>query len=150
MSYKTVGQIKRENTPILLETPEQKESVINNHKLVVVDLFGYWCGPCMNIALDYDRLTKQYELTGIVSLVKEDVDLGMTSVKGVPAFLFYVDGKEIESRRVIGGNMKLVEKNIVELYKELSLDLASGAHDAVSKYRAQNPAIFPNKNTQGS
>jgi thioredoxin 1 len=76
----------------------RKNEIINSNKLVVIDVFGSWCNPCKAIDEPYKKLAEKYNSLGTCMLIKEDVDLGLqqpdgVKIKGVPAFLFFVNGK---------------------------------------------------------
>lgn len=79
-------------------------------KLVVVDFYATWCGPCKVIAPRLEALSK--DLTDVVFL-KVDVDncedVAMEyKISCMPTFLFFKDGKKIEE--FSGANYdKLVE-----------------------------------------
>lgn len=95
----------------------QKE-VISSDKLVLVDLYATWCGPCKALAPILEDLEKKYD--GKVKAVKINVDdeeslavkLGIISV---PTVVFYKNGKTvasfvgIRSASEIG---KIIEKNL--------------------------------------
>ena len=95
----------------------QKE-VISSDKLVLVDLYATWCGPCKALAPILEDLEKKYD--GKVKAVKINVDdeeslavkLGIISV---PTVVFYKNGKTVAS--VVGVRSaseigKIIEKNL--------------------------------------
>lgn len=95
----------------------QKE-VISSDKLVLVDLYATWCGPCKALAPILEDLEKKYD--GKVKAVKINVDdeeslavkLGVISV---PTVVFYKNGKTVasfvgvKSASEIG---KIIERNL--------------------------------------
>ena len=95
----------------------QKE-VISSDKLVLVDLYATWCGPCKALAPILEDLEKKYD--GKVKAVKINVDeeeslavkLGVISV---PTVVFYKNGKTIASFvgvRSASEIGKIIEKNL--------------------------------------
>ena len=95
----------------------QKE-VISSDKLVLVDLYATWCGPCKALAPILEDLEKKYD--GKVKAVKINVDeeeslavkLGVISV---PTVVFYKNGKTIASFVGVGSASeigKIIEKNL--------------------------------------
>lgn len=95
----------------------QKE-VISSDKLVLVDLYATWCGPCKALAPILEDLEKKYD--GKVKAVKINVDdeehlavkLGVISV---PTVVFYKNGKTVASLvgvRSASEIGKIIEKNL--------------------------------------
>ncbi|XP_017466118.1 PREDICTED: thioredoxin-2-like [Rhagoletis zephyria] len=69
-------------------------------KLVVIDFFATWCGPCKLIAPRLEELAKEYE--GKVLILKVDVDecedIAMEyNISSMPTFVFIKDRKQINS-----------------------------------------------------
>jgi len=68
------------------------------NKLVVVDFFATWCGPCKMIAPKVEVMSN--EMTDVVFL-KVDVDENEEiateyKVSAMPTFMFFKDGKKID------------------------------------------------------
>ncbi|XP_058804043.1 thioredoxin-2 [Phymastichus coffea] len=84
-------------------------------KLVVIDFFATWCGPCKLIAPKLEELSQ--ELTDVVFL-KIDVDkLEDASqeydISSMPTFVFIKNGAEVE--RFSGANIDKVKATINKL-----------------------------------
>ncbi|XP_014099119.1 thioredoxin-2 [Bactrocera oleae] len=85
-------------------------------KLVVIDFFATWCGPCKIIAPRLEELAKEFE--GRVVVLKVDVDecedIAMEyNVSSMPTFVFIKGSQQIYS--FAGANAEkladYVEKN---------------------------------------
>ncbi|XP_017875381.1 thioredoxin-2 [Ceratina calcarata] len=68
-------------------------------KLVVIDFFATWCGPCKMIAPKMEGLSK--EITDVIFL-KVDVDVcedlaGEYEITSMPTFIFIKNGKVLET-----------------------------------------------------
>ncbi|CAK9805278.1 Trx-2 [Anthophora plagiata] len=84
-------------------------------KLVIVDFFAVWCGPCKMFAPHFDALAQ--EMKDVVFL-KVDVDeceeLNVAfHITSMPTFIFIKNGKEVD--RLSGVNQEkfhsLIEKH---------------------------------------
>uniref|UniRef100_A0A1B6MHR9 Thioredoxin domain-containing protein n=1 Tax=Graphocephala atropunctata TaxID=36148 RepID=A0A1B6MHR9_9HEMI len=69
------------------------------NKLVVVDFFATWCGPCRMIAPDVEQMAAQ--MANVVFL-KVDVDqcgevAAQYSVRAMPTFVFIKNGRKVDS-----------------------------------------------------
>lgn len=102
-----------------LKTIEEFANAINNetNKLVVVDFFTQWCGPCKAIAPKFVKLSEKYSDVGFYKIDADNADLAEVTdacmVKSLPTFCFFVDGKYVNS--VIGANDQNIEKMILHL-----------------------------------
>ncbi|MFT4312001.1 MAG: thioredoxin [Candidatus Woesearchaeota archaeon] len=67
--------------------------------LVVVDFYADWCGPCKMMAPTLDKIDReQTEMTIYKVNVEEQQDLAVKfGVRGIPTFVVFKDGKQLES-----------------------------------------------------
>ncbi|QKX58465.1 uncharacterized protein TRUGW13939_05589 [Talaromyces rugulosus] len=80
-------------------------TVLASDKLVVVDAFAEWCGPCKAIAPKIEEFSKQFE--NVVSFVKFDVDdspdvAQELGIRAMPTFLLFKNGEKVGE--VVGAN----------------------------------------------
>lgn len=71
------------------------KNIINSEKVVLVDFFGTWCGPCQAL-MPILKAVKD-ELRDAVKIVKIDIDKNQElalqyQVRSVPTMVLYVDG----------------------------------------------------------
>ncbi|CAH8626307.1 unnamed protein product [Schistosoma margrebowiei] len=83
----------------------------NKTKLVVVDFFATWCGPCKTIAPLFKELSEKYDAV----FVKVDVDkLEETAkshnVSAMPTFIALKNGEKVGE--VVGASIAKVEDMI--------------------------------------
>jgi thioredoxin 1 len=114
---RTEKSIERYDKPpskvIDIENIDHKNSLIAKNGLVVIDVWGDFCGPCKAIAPRYDELSIKYKN---VLFLKEDVKLGLSKgeVRGVPCFIFYKNGQRA-CENILGGDINAVEQKIAEI-----------------------------------
>lgn len=110
----SASSVKQENykTPTIvpeITTKEDKDSLIMNNKVVVVDVYADWCGPCKTMGPLFADLFDKYN--GVCKLVKENVDLRLSpTVQVVPTFQIFVEGKL--KTQITGANLGEVESVI--------------------------------------
>uniref|UniRef100_A0A7S2WKL9 Thioredoxin domain-containing protein n=1 Tax=Rhizochromulina marina TaxID=1034831 RepID=A0A7S2WKL9_9STRA len=85
-------------------------------KLVVVDFFATWCGPCKQVAPKFVEASGQYGTR--VHFLKVDVDAHKPlaqkyQVSSMPTFLFLKNGKVVD--RISGANIDSVKQKINSL-----------------------------------
>ncbi len=104
-----------------IESEDHRKKILNEHKIVCIDLYANWCGPCKNIAPTFNQLAKEYNVPGKCLLVKENVDLELTNecqVISIPTFLFFKNGQILTDQnnspvKVEGGYIEEI-KNILD------------------------------------
>ena len=84
-------------------------------KLVVLDFWAEWCGPCRMIAPAVDELASEYQEKGL-KVGKLNVDHNPATsarfgVRSIPAVLFFKDGELVD--QVIGAGPKAMYENKV-------------------------------------
>lgn len=82
-----------------IENDQIISEVLKNDKLVIIDFFATWCGPCQMIAPVLVNLDKKY--ADEIEIYKVNVDENQDSairygVSSVPTLIFFKDGEEIE------------------------------------------------------
>ena len=84
-------------------TDQNFEETIKNNKLVLVDFWANWCGPCRAFAPTIEELAK--ENSGKMLVGKLDVDENPATAESfqvfsIPTMIVFKDGKEAE--RLVG------------------------------------------------
>jgi thioredoxin 1 len=87
------------------------KDVLQSEQPVLVDFWAVWCGPCRAIAPIVDELATTY--AGKLKVAKVNVDQnGATpsryGIRGIPALLFFKDGKVAD--QIVG----YVPKEVIE------------------------------------
>ena len=95
-------------------TDANYQEVLSNEKLVIIDLWAEWCGPCKRIAPVIDELASEYEGKAIIGKcnVDDNYDLRDTySVRNIPTLLFFKKGELVD--RLVGALTKAeIQKKI--------------------------------------
>jgi thioredoxin 1 len=79
------------------------EKTTSTNKLVLVDFWAGWCGPCRALAPTIEELSKQY--SGRAVIAKVDVDQNPSTAEkfhvfSIPTVVIIKDGCEVE--RIVG------------------------------------------------
>lgn len=82
-------------------TKEEFDKKIEGGKLVFVDFFATWCGPCQMMLPIIEELENDYKGKNIVFL-KVDIDecpdiSNQYGIMSVPTFMLFKDGKDVDS-----------------------------------------------------
>ena len=81
--------------------------VLQGDRLVMVDFWAPWCGPCKIVSPIVDELAKEYE--GKLKVLKLNTDenpdvAGRYQVMGIPTLMFFKGGAVIE--KIVGAASK--------------------------------------------
>ena len=74
-------------------------ALVQDDKLLVVDFFATWCGPCKKLSPTLDEVSEEFgDRVNIVKVdVDESEDLAMTSgIRSVPTVLFFKNGQQVD------------------------------------------------------
>ncbi|MDD2191042.1 MAG: thioredoxin [Bacteroidales bacterium] len=95
------------------------ESVVKqSDKLVVLDFWAQWCGPCRQITPIIDELSVEYDGRVVIGKVNVDESNDITSqysIRNIPTILFLKNGEVVD--KLVGAQSKskfveIIEKNL--------------------------------------
>jgi thioredoxin 1 len=94
-------------------TDANLEEVLQTDKLVVIDFYADWCGPCKVVGPIIDEVSKEYKdkvVIGKVDVDNNDEAATKYNIRNIPTILF-IKNREIVDK-VVGITFKkpLVEK----------------------------------------
>lgn len=109
------------NVPSISSLAE-KQNLVATNRICVFYIYADWCGPCTESKPKYDELYSKYNMPKFISLFKEKVDLQISpNISAVPAFQFFVDGKE--HIIITGALMNDVEAEIVKVADKIANEI---------------------------
>ncbi|KAH9020434.1 thioredoxin-like protein [Lactarius hengduanensis] len=76
------------------------QEIINSGKVVAIDFWAAWCGPCRAISPIFEKLAGKPEYAG-VEFYKVDVDSQPdisqeVGIRAMPTFLIFKDGNKVK------------------------------------------------------
>ena len=97
---------------------ELKGMISNGDKLIIVEFFALWCGPCSIIGPEFERLAAE---TPTADFIRVDVgnskDIAAAyDVTSMPTFLFFHDGMKLD--HLVGGKVEILEE-ILNIHLQL-------------------------------
>jgi thioredoxin 1 len=82
-------------------TKENFEETVKNNKLVVVDFWAPWCGPCRMVAPIIEELSEEYKDKGVaVGKINTDEQQELAiqfGIRSIPTVLFIKNGEVVDA-----------------------------------------------------
>ena len=94
-------------------TKENFETTLKDNRLVLVDFWAEWCGPCRMINPIMENLEKKYNGKVVIGKVNADEELDLSvkfSVRSIPTVLIVKDGEVVERFAGAGPERMYTEK----------------------------------------
>ncbi|HIW87593.1 MAG TPA: thioredoxin [Candidatus Onthomorpha intestinigallinarum] len=86
-------------------------------KLVVVDFWAEWCGPCRKVSPIIDELAAEYEGKAIIGKCDVDGNNDVTTrfgIRNIPTVLFIKNGEVVD--KLVGAQTKAAFVEKIEKY----------------------------------
>lgn len=83
-------------------TNENFDSVVtNNDKLIIVDFWAEWCGPCRMISSTLEEISNEFQDTVTVTKCNVDNDPQLASrfsIRNIPTVLYFKNGLAVDKQ----------------------------------------------------
>lgn len=104
------ARVNTPNQPVYVESGAHLDELLESHRLVLVDFYADWCGPCKMLEPTVNELAAETD----AAVAKVDIDahqqLAQTyQVQGVPTLYLFVDGEPAERLVGVQDKSSLVE-----------------------------------------
>ena len=96
-------------------TDSNYKELLASNKLVVIDFWAEWCGPCRSIAPAVEELATEFEDKAIIGKYNVDNDNELSEeygIRSIPTLLFFKDGKLVDKQ--VGASSKADLKAKIE------------------------------------
>ncbi|OQR73836.1 thioredoxin H1 isoform 1 [Tropilaelaps mercedesae] len=93
---------------------EYKKFITTPGKVVFVDFYATWCGPCKFISPEFEKLSTQYPDCLFIKVDVEEVEKASeeNNVSNLPTFMAFKDGKKIDD--MVGADVENLRKFVAK------------------------------------
>ena len=89
------------------------DSVLDTNKLVVIDFWAEWCGPCRTIGPIIEEIGVEYAdkvVVGKLNVDENDETTGKYGIRNIPTVLFIKNGEVLDKQVGAGPKTLFTEK----------------------------------------
>ncbi|KAH9825395.1 thioredoxin-like protein 1 [Teratosphaeria destructans] len=129
-----------------ITSPQHFTQVLSSSRVVVVDFWADWCGPCKAIAPVYEQLSSQLSRPGTITFTKVNTDQQKDithtyNITAMPTFLIFKAGRE--TKRIRGADPKGLDAAVKQLAQEAGKADEGGAIEGSSSGSSWAGAAAP-------
>ena len=82
----------------MIVTDETFEDVIKNNKLVLIDFWAPWCGPCKKLSPILEEIDNENDLlVGKVNVDENIITSSKFNITSIPTMMLFENGIEVKS-----------------------------------------------------
>jgi thioredoxin 1 len=91
-------QLVVQETPVIELNSSNFDDALLKNKLVLVDFWAEWCGPCKSMHPIFSRMAKKYSHVRFARVNVDDSQNIATkfNVQSIPTFIMFNDGKVVQ------------------------------------------------------
>ena len=115
------------NNTVDIKSDNFEDLVIKSEKLVILDFWAEWCGPCKAIAPILDEISNEFSdkvLIGKVNIDKESELAEKNGIRSIPTLFFFRNGEIVHQEVGLQSKQALVDNitRIIEGKNDLKLE----------------------------
>ena len=98
-------------------TADTFEALIRENKIVLVDFFATWCGPCRMIAPLIEQVAEEYDGKAVVAKVDIDEEQELATqygIESIPTVILFKDGEPINVE--VSAHQKDFYANLIDMH----------------------------------
>ncbi|CAH8589343.1 unnamed protein product [Schistosoma turkestanicum] len=125
-----------------VQTEEELEQAIKESetRLMILDFFADWCGPCKRVAPELDKICEEWEDVLFVKLNVDELESAAETyaIAAMPTFIAFKGGEKVDE--VVGANLDKL-REMIEKYKarhfrysHQSVNLQNSYHPRMHNY----------------
>ncbi|KAG4303077.1 hypothetical protein PCK1_000743 [Pneumocystis canis] len=126
-----------------IETIQEYDQIIynGNKKIVIVDFYATWCGPCKMISPIFLTLSEHPRFSEFITFIKVNVEkvhlaASKAQITSMPTFVVFVNG--VEAERISGANRQQLEWIVEKYTKSAALSNNKESNDLKGFYHLNN------------
>ena len=96
----------------IIDEGEFENEVLKSEKLILVDFFANWCGPCKTMAPILEEVSEESDNFKVAKIdIDKQRDLALDyEIEFIPTMILFKNGKEIDRLQGVVSKQAILEK----------------------------------------